>query len=262
MISLRNLTEFKGVIVKIVQEFGMRPRFRQFCKPSEVELDVIESQIADREVKMMEEKLQQLRNKSGLTPAHFNIQHDKVPYDEVEINSPSRPGFKRKMYGLYGSSSRVNPSILWPNTKELELAKEYEAVGHPQTLVELIESVKKQDRQQEEIKRKREEEVLAKVKVNKERIKAFKERVRNKYLQALEAKKKKEKLVADIRMKLGYNIDQKHEKFREEVAKLDEIQRRKAKEEKKAAKEAKKSNLGKSKGVSQEANEESSADAK
>jgi hypothetical protein len=45
--------------------------------------------------------------------------------------------YKRRMYGLYGESSGVDPGLLWPTEKELQERIEYERVSNPFTIQEM-----------------------------------------------------------------------------------------------------------------------------
>lgn len=64
------------------------------------------------DVQAKEAEIEKKRNKSGLSPNHYNILHDKRPYDEPKCLAHLTVKYSRKMYGKYGVASGVNPSKL------------------------------------------------------------------------------------------------------------------------------------------------------
>lgn len=180
-----------------------------------------------------EARIKQKQNKSKLFPADYNRQHNEIPYKEPITDFHESLKYRRRLYGKYGSTSGVNPSILWPSTVELNAMKEYEAVAQPYAFHELVERVKKNKELVEKQQKEEEAAVLAKAQNIKKEIEEFHKQVAIRKQKALELIEKKNKLVEEIRRHFGYNIDTRDEKFQKMLAK-------KQKDEKKANKAAKK----------------------
>lgn len=119
---------------------------------------------ADDEEEAEREKLIELkRNKSRLLPQHRNMLLNKVPYEESQSWIHETVKYKRALYGKYGSSSNVNPSICWPDKVDMDDTLEYERVKYPETIQQLMHKVAEQKRLKVEAVRARDEEVAAKV---------------------------------------------------------------------------------------------------
>lgn len=66
--------------------------------------------IDDEESQAREAEINQKRNISRLTPAHYNLVNGRKPYEEPKSLAHLTVKYNRKMYGKYGSASGVNPS--------------------------------------------------------------------------------------------------------------------------------------------------------
>ncbi|XP_013780419.1 growth arrest and DNA damage-inducible proteins-interacting protein 1-like [Limulus polyphemus] len=138
----------------------------------------------------------------------------------------------RKYYAAFGSSSGLNPGIMWPTKAELKDILEHDSVFHP-SLQDMLSKVRHQREKEEREKKLREQEIknnIAKLDALK---KDFYQKQAKKAADAQGQKEKKERMIEEVRQFLGYDIDPKDPKFKEMLEK-------KEKEEKKAEKEARK----------------------
>lgn len=102
-----------------------------------------------------EERMQKIRNISGLSPSHRNIANRVVPSEEKTLPHEFTVRYNKRMFGRYGYESGVNPSICWPTKSELKDRKEYESVAYPYSITEVAEreKAKREQLEQERMKR-------------------------------------------------------------------------------------------------------------
>lgn len=82
-------------------------------KPEESVVKLLDNQEDELEIEERQRQINFIRNKSGLQRQHRNILHGTIPYTEgPESWVHQTLKYKRKMYGQYGSRSRVDPSKL------------------------------------------------------------------------------------------------------------------------------------------------------
>lgn len=55
-------------------------------------------------------EIERKRNISRLTQAHYNVTNGRMPYDEPKCLAHLTVKYHRKMYGMYGAQSGVDPS--------------------------------------------------------------------------------------------------------------------------------------------------------
>lgn len=174
-----------------------------------------------------EHNIEKLRNKSRLSPEHHNILFDKKPFSEPISKHHQTVKYNRRMYGIYGNESGVNPGIMWPTKVDIETRKEYEKVAYPFTIEEMISAAKKEIEMKEtQIQRRHDEVVkkLAKLDIWK---KELQEKIAKTEAEALAAKEKRDRLIEEVRRHFGYKVDPRDEKFKEMLV-LKEKEQRKA----------------------------------
>lgn len=136
-----------------------------------------------------EEEIEKKRNKSRLTPAHYNILHNKVPYVDQQYTDHHRTvKYHRKLYGVYGAVSGVDPKICWPTTKDIQEVQEYERIKYPHTIQKMMQSIAEKKRHEEEQRRKRQEDVKMKFAKLEQWKQDLKEKVAKKEAEALAIK--------------------------------------------------------------------------
>lgn len=178
-----------------------------------------------------EEKVEKLRNKSRLSPELWNIMYNKKPYSEPVRKHHFTVKYNRRMYGIYGSESGVNPGIMWPTKAEIEERREYEKVAYPFTIQEMVSAAaKERDTKELEIKRIH-DQVVSKLAKLESWKKELRDKVAKKEAEALLVKEKKDKLIEEVRRHFGYKVDPRDDRFKEMLA-------QKQKEQKKAEKQA------------------------
>lgn len=85
--------------------------FKKESQSEETPLDVFDQE-EEMDSELRQIQIDKLRNKSQLSPAHRNIVHGEVPYSQSESWVHETLKYKRKLYGLHGSKSNVDPSKL------------------------------------------------------------------------------------------------------------------------------------------------------
>lgn len=195
--------------------------------------------VFDEEQRLKEEYIEKKRNKSRLLPQHRNILFDKVPYEEPKFWTHGTLKYKRQMYGTYGESSKVNPSLCWPIKEELEDRKLYESLAHTYTISEMISKASTERQEKKAAIRARDLEIQEKMKKLDGWIKEMKHKQEKKESETLLAKQRKEKLIEEVRRYFGYTVDPRDEKFKEMLEKKEKEQKKAMKEARKKAKEAK-----------------------
>ncbi|XP_074601596.1 growth arrest and DNA damage-inducible proteins-interacting protein CRIF [Brevipalpus obovatus] len=143
----------------------------------------------------------------------------------------------RQHYAKYGRESLVKAGVCWPNKEELAFQRKFEETFYP-SLNKLMEDMVVERKEREKEIQQKEKEFLKGMAKKDKLIQEF----RAKQLASLEQeeaeRKRQEKIVAEVREYLGFNIDQSDARFQEALAKKEEDERAMAK---KALKKDKKS---------------------
>lgn len=82
--------------------------FKREVKEDEQTVDIIDAEEEDPILR--QERIDRMRDKSGLRPAHRNVLHGDLPYEAAESWVHNTLKYKRKLYGKLGSASNVDPS--------------------------------------------------------------------------------------------------------------------------------------------------------
>lgn len=75
-------------------------------------LEVIDAYDEDVDSELEMQRINQLRNKSGLRTAHWKMLHGEVPYDKAQSWVHQTLKYQRKLYGKLGDKSGLDPSEL------------------------------------------------------------------------------------------------------------------------------------------------------
>ncbi|NP_001155981.1 growth arrest and DNA-damage-inducible, gamma interacting protein 1 [Nasonia vitripennis] len=198
------------------------------------ELNVEETPAYETEAKFTEEEIAQMRNKSLLWPEHYRILHGQRPYNESKEHYHDRVWYKKRVLGRYGIDAVDVPAgICWPSKEDIADKKEYESLAFPSDIQGLWKEIEEQKKEEAEAIRKREEEI-DKAMANFEKWKAALEaKVAKKEAELRAAKKKKEKVMQEIKEQIGYNIDPRDERFKQILEQKEKEDKKKKKEEKK-----------------------------
>lgn len=69
----------------------------------------VEFEVDREEQEAQEARINQIRNKSRLLNQHRNMLHETIPYAEPQSWIHNSLKYQRKLFGKYGSESRVDP---------------------------------------------------------------------------------------------------------------------------------------------------------
>jgi len=190
------------------------------------EMEDYQTQIQNLESEVREEYIEARRNKSRLSASHRQILKGEAPYEGTVFQYTdlhrSRK-FRAKMLGRYGVKSGIDPGTLWPTKRDIDLAREYEALYQPEPLSKQIADT---IRAEEAVKEKR-IEIEAKIDANLERLesqmKALKVRTENKSRLALGEKTRREKILAELRTEFGYDVNPEDEIMKGRIADREKV---------------------------------------
>ncbi|CAK1578833.1 unnamed protein product [Parnassius mnemosyne] len=189
------------------------------------------------DVQAKEAEIEKKRNKSRLSSAHYNLVNGKRPYETPMSISHLTVKYNRKMYGKYGVSSGVNPSLCWPTKQEIQERQEYEAVAFPYTIKEMMDAAAQRKKEEQLKIEQREKEIAAKFEKLEQWKKELNQKIAKKTAEAQAAKMKKERLVEEVRRHFGFTLDPRDERFQEMLAKREKEQRKLEKQARMEAKE-------------------------
>jgi len=210
-------------------------------EPSEMELYQQEVEELEREAKA--EFIQSRRNKSRLSASDRQMLHGNPPHHGVmfEYNSLHRSKeFKRSMLSKYGKEKTgVEPGIVWPTEKEVQLAIEWEELYQEKPLIDQIKDTKRNIVKRKEDRIAREllvEEILKKMDTQ---VKQWKVRVGARNKLAETERERREKVLAELKLEFGYNINPEDNYMKERIAEREKVIIKEEREAKKAAKKEK-----------------------
>lgn len=207
--------------------------------PAINEAELYETNEDDEVAEEREIEIQEKRNKSRLSPSHYNILHGKVPYDEPKAWFHNSVKYKKRMFGRYGLKSDVPLGILWRTKSELEDLKEYENVKYPDSLQTMMKRVSEKKRLEEENIQKRQADISAKFAKLEQWKKELHTKVEKKAKEAEVSRLKKERLVEEVRRHFGYNVDPREDKFKEMLEQKEKQEKKLEKDARKKAKQDK-----------------------
>eukprot|EP00092_Neocalanus_flemingeri_P046259 GFUD01052022.1.p1 GENE.GFUD01052022.1~~GFUD01052022.1.p1 ORF type:complete len:279 (+),score=137.31 GFUD01052022.1:51-887(+) len=209
------------------------------------EMEVYQNQVEEMEKEARAEFIQSKRNKSRLSASDRQTLFGEPPHAGVmfEYNSQHRSKeFKGAMMSKYGvAKTGVEPGIMWPNDKELGLAREWEELYQEQTLGEQIRQTKMaiEKRKEDRIaKEKMVEENLSKMDVQ---VKQWRQRVGAKNKQAEAEMERREKVLAELKLEFGYSVNQEDSYMVGRIADREKVLVKEEREAKRALKKEKQS---------------------
>ncbi|XP_034249789.1 growth arrest and DNA damage-inducible proteins-interacting protein 1 [Thrips palmi] len=164
-----------------------------------------------------DERIQKIRDISGLRPSHRNIANRVLPSEEKTLPHEFTVRYNKKMFGRYGYESGVNPSICWPSKYELEDKKEYESVAYPYTIAEVAERERAKKKQLEEERMERDKQITENVKKMLKLKEEFIQRQEKHRADTEAAKAFKTRLIEEVRLHFNYTVNERDEKFRLEL---------------------------------------------
>lgn len=193
----------------------------------------------DRELMIREknEELELKRNKSNLNPHHRNMILGLPPNNMELIDCHKTMRYKRKMFGMYGNKSGVDPGALWYLKSDLAESDEFEKIAFPYSVQESIERALEVKRKEEERIWEREKKIIENLNKLEDWKRQVQERAAKKLADMEAAKAKKDALIEEVRRHFGYKIDPRDEKFKELLLQKEKDYKKKLKEQKAKAKQ-------------------------
>lgn len=188
---------------------------------------------------MSEAEIENICNKSRLNHGHRNLVNGQLPYDKPVHRYHNTVKYKRRMYGRYGESSNVNPSLAWPTSEDLEDIQEYERVAYPLTIQEMQKNALQRLESEHQEIQVRQQKIDENMKKLNGWLKEVKEKASKKIQEAQQAKEKREKLVEEVKKHFGYKIDIRDERFKEMLVKREKEEKKKMRDEKKKIRDEK-----------------------
>ncbi|XP_075234349.1 growth arrest and DNA damage-inducible proteins-interacting protein CRIF [Lycorma delicatula] len=184
-----------------------------------------------------EADIESKRNVSRLNVYHRNLLLGKVPYPEPKADFHLTVKYRRKMYGLYGGASKVNPGIMWPTKEDIKERKEYESVAYPFTIQEMVRNqISKKEAEEAEILERQKTIGENKKKLN-QWMKDLEAKRAKKMQVAIEAKAKKDRLIEEVRRHFGYTVNPREERFQQMLEQKEREEKKALKIEKKKKRE-------------------------
>lgn len=186
-------------------------------------------------------KLENKRNKSRLNKQHRNILFGQRPYDEAKEWYHNTVKYKKRMLGRYGMKAVEEPAgFAWPTPEEVDDMKEYERVAYPYSIQEEWARIEEKNIKNAEAIKAREADVSQKMAKLDKWINDLNMRIARKEADILEAKKRKDRLIEEVRDELGLSVSMQSDIFKAAMAEKEKLQKKKLKETKKKIKEEKK----------------------
>uniref|UniRef100_A0A0C9QYI1 Large ribosomal subunit protein mL64 n=1 Tax=Fopius arisanus TaxID=64838 RepID=A0A0C9QYI1_9HYME len=171
-------------------------------------------------------------NRSMLLTQHRNVLFDIMPYNEPSSWIHLTEKYKKKLFGRYGLSSEVDPSVCF-NAKSMHENDE------KHVLEQMLLNQRNIRMKENQAIKSREVEIAAKL----EKLEQWKLEMRNKIAKkeadALAAKQQKQRLIEEVRRHFGFNVDPRDERFKEMLEQKEREEKKKQKEAKRKAKEDK-----------------------
>ncbi|KAL5106650.1 Growth arrest and DNA damage-inducible proteins-interacting protein 1 [Taenia crassiceps] len=143
---------------------------------------------------------------------HHLVARDRRVTLPIKYDHERRLAYQRRLFGIYGLSSGVDPCKLFDSSEYLVKENEIKKRLEPD-----IEEFKRREAEENVVKMKAEEERIRKVTENLERLPEIMEKYRanqEKKAQAAQAQEeKRRKLMEEARDRFGYYIDHRDPKF-------------------------------------------------
>nr|XP_056706652.1 growth arrest and DNA damage-inducible proteins-interacting protein 1 [Euleptes europaea] len=147
-----------------------------------------------------------------------------------------RPGYEARVYGRHGAASGVDPATLWPSPQQLARDEAEERELCP-SLRQMEAALDAREREEEARRREREELIAARMAKMPQMIADWRRERRERRAKVLEEKERRERLLAEVRERLGHNVDHRSPQFQEVVQEMEKERRKELKLQKKQHRE-------------------------
>ncbi|XP_048348203.1 growth arrest and DNA damage-inducible proteins-interacting protein 1 [Sphaerodactylus townsendi] len=175
----------------------------------------------------------------------YNARPLRLRLGGVYLPDPANPrtpawqleaAYEAKLYGRHGAASGVDPARLWLSPEQLaeEEAEERELCP---SLREMEAALDARERQEEAQRRSREELIASRMAKMPQMIADWRREKQERRAKELEEKARRERLLAEARERLGYNVDHRSPQFQEMVQEMEKTRRKELKLQKKQRRE-------------------------
>lgn len=183
-----------------------------------------------------DEYIESRRNKSRLSYSHLQVVKGLPPalgtVFQTNTEHLSQP-YKRKMLAKYGRKSGVNPGISWPSEEQMKLANDWERLYQPEPLSVMMEKAWEEVRGEKEKRIQREAEIDKNLETMEKQMKQWQDRVNSKNKIAEQAIHRRERILAELKQELGYDVNPADRHMVEKIAEKEKLLLKEEKEAKK-----------------------------
>lgn len=190
-------------------------------------LNVAEVLVDEVDMVAREKEIMRMQNKSRLNKTHRNFLFNQ-PKPDDEYLWDKTLYFSRKQFARYGYKTGIDSRLCFYTPEELADKQEFERVAFPYTIQETVKSIKKEKAEKLAVIKERELKIAQNLSKLNKWIEDLNARVVKKENEAREAKRKRERMLEDIRHELGFKIDFRDPRFKTLMEKK-ELEAKKAK---------------------------------
>ncbi|KAL8600715.1 hypothetical protein ACOMHN_057304 [Nucella lapillus] len=192
----------------------------------------LSSDVADENVDEDAERLEKLRDISGLTERQKRRLRGQMP--DIDVNNAYQNSIRyhRRLYAKLGSQSGVDPRLSWTGRKKaLELADMLREWEPPlQDRLDRMEAQRKETAEQQLMRKQKVAGNMAKM---DQWIREYRQRQTAKESEAMKKEEKKRRILEEAREYFGYYIDPRDAKFKEMLEEKQQQEKALAKKQKK-----------------------------
>ncbi|CAD6237712.1 GSCOCG00008314001-RA-CDS [Cotesia congregata] len=187
-----------------------------------------------------EQEILQKRNKSKLNNFDRNKLHGLKPHNQNWDWYHNSVRYKQRMLGRHGIEALDVPAgCVWPIKEEVEDRLEWEKTAYPNSLWESWDLIAQKNKENAEKILKREKEIDAKLMKVSTWQKDLEAKLAKKEAEIRAIKERKDRLVAEVRRAVGFDIDPRDERFKQLLEEKEKEDKKRKKALKKQAHAAK-----------------------
>ncbi|XP_076462640.1 large ribosomal subunit protein mL64-like [Babylonia areolata] len=192
----------------------------------------LSTDVFDENVDEESQRLEELRDISGLTERQKRRLRGQMPDIDVNNEYQNSVRYHRKLYAKLGSKSGVDPRLSWTGRKKaLELAALLREWEPP--LQDRLDKLEAQKQEAASKQLKREQKVAENMAKMDQWITEYRQRQSQKDAEALKKEEKKRKILEEAREYFGYYVDPRDSKFKEMMEEKEKQEKELAKKQKK-----------------------------
>ena len=156
----------------------------------------------EREIEEREDAISKASNRSRLFYSDRNLMQNKLPqagilWQKNEIHQSRE--FQSMMLARFGQVTKINPSVAWPTSEEINLQKEYEMVKYDGlSLKEMIANAKKAEKDQEKAVIDLEKKLAENLAKHNKDIEGWKKRVEGRNTYAQRERNKRQQIFDEV----------------------------------------------------------------